>query len=121
MSINIAKQGNTTYIEVFSYLMNISNSNTTLQFEGTPYTVWGGSLFSGVDAIDFGNRSYSYLPLTYMTHGQVLSQLSNPDGQFAFTEYAAADVYISKVCRAINNTAPICSLPAIQKIESDFV
>jgi len=57
-------------------------------------------------------------PLTYMTHAQVLSQLAHPDDQFAYTEYAAADVYVAMVCSSINNTAPVCSPPAIKSLET---
>ena len=53
-----------------------------------------------------------------MTHAQVLSQLSSFNDQFAWSEYAAADVYIAQVCPSINNTAPVCSLPAIKSIGS---
>ncbi len=56
-------------------------------------------------------------PLTNMTHEQVLAQLANPNDQFAWTEYAAADLYVAMVCSSINNTAPVCSLPAIQQLE----
>lgn len=111
--------GNATYKSVFSYLLGLQGSNST-SFKGTPYTIWGNSLFGGADAVDFGNTTpqSQSLPLTYMTHGQVLSQLGNPNDQFAWTEYAAADIYIAGVCRSINNTAPVCNLSAIQRIET---
>lgn len=115
----INNTGNSTYIGVFRYILSLQGSNSTL-FRGTPYTIWGNRLFAGADAVDFGNSTpaSSSLPLTYMTHAQVLSQLASPADQFAWTEYAAADVYIASVCTSINNTAQICSLSAIQKIEA---
>ncbi len=111
--------GNATYKSAFSYLLSLQGSNNTA-FKGTPYTIWGTSLFGGADAVDFGNTTpqTQSLPLTYMTHGQVLSQFANPQDQFAWTEYAAADIYVAGVCRSINNTAPVCSLSAIQRIEA---
>lgn len=111
--------GNSSYVSAYSYLMGLQGVNKTA-FQGTPYTIWGDNEVNGADAIDFGNTlpSNSILPLTYSTHGQVLSQLADPNDQFAWTEYAGADVYISYVCHALNNSASICSLPAIQRIEA---
>ncbi len=106
--------GNLAYIDAFSYINKIGT------FSGTPYTIWGRYVVSGADAVDFGNTTPSAppLPLTNMTHEQVLAQLANPNDQFAWTEYAGADVYIALTCASINNTAQVCSLPAIQKLES---
>ena len=52
-----------------------------------------------------------------MTHQQVLDQFSKSNDQFAWADYAAADIYISYVCPTINNAAPVCSLPAIKQLE----
>jgi hypothetical protein len=60
------------------------------------------------------------VPLTYETHGQVLGQLKNFSDQFSWAEYAAADVYIAYTCPAINDTAPICQLPAIKQMISQM-
>jgi hypothetical protein len=119
MRSNINATGNETYIRVFSYVLNLSNNKTTV-FQGTPYTVWGSYQFSGADAEVFGNSTPTgdSLPLTYETHGQVLSQLANPTDQFAQGEYAAADVYVAAICKSINNVAGVCSLPAIVGMES---
>jgi len=105
---------NSTYRAAMSFM------NGTNMFQGTPFTFWGNIIVDGADAVVFGNTtpSSATLPLTYMTHGQVLSQLKNFNDQFAWGEYAGADVYISYLCPTINNSAPICSLPAIRKIES---
>lgn len=122
--LNIIQQevnatGNKTYIGAYSYLMGMQGSNSTA-FKGTPYTVWGANVVLGADGVVFGNTAptNSTLPLTYMTHAGVLSQLKNPSNGFAWSEYAAADVYVAHVCGAINNTAPICSLSAIRQIEA---
>ncbi len=116
---NVDSKGNETYIKEFDYILNLSNNKTTA-FQGTPYTIWGEYQFSGADAVVFGNSTPtgSTLPLTYMTHAQVLSQLANPTDQFAQGEYAAADVYVAALCKSINNNASVCSLPAIITIES---
>ncbi len=111
--------GNSSYIGAFNYIVQLQNANST-SFKGTPYTIWGGSLVGGADAVDFGNSTPSGtgLPLTYETHAQILGQLRNPSDQFAWTEYAAADLYVAHVCKAISNKAPVCALSAIQKIEA---
>ncbi len=111
--------GNPEYIGAYDYLMALQGSNATA-FKGTPYTVWGGSVVTGADAVVFGNSTPTgdVLPLTYETHAQVLAQFKNPSDQFAWSEYAAADVYITHVCAAINNTAQICSLSAIRELEA---
>lgn len=118
---NINAQNSTAYSDAFDYILNLSNNKTTA-FQGTPYTIWGNYLFSGADAEVFGNTTPSggTLPLTYMTHGQVLSQLANPSDQFAYGEYAAADVYVAAICKSINNTASVCSLPAINALEASY-
>ncbi len=113
ISAEINSSGNLAYQDAFKYILQINN------FQGTPYTIWGTNQLGGADAIDFGNAppTNANLSLTYMTHAQVLSSLGNPSSQFALTEYAAADVYIAMLCPSINNSAPVCSLPAIQGIE----
>ncbi len=101
------------YIDAINYIIELN------QFAGTPYTIWGNYQVGGADAVDFGNTTPSSapFPITNMTHAQVLAQLANPKDQFAWTEYAGADIYIALTCGSINNTAQICSLPAIQGIE----
>jgi hypothetical protein len=109
----INSTGNTAYENSFQLILDLNN------FQGTPYTIWGNSQIGGADAIDFGNAppTNNTLPLTYMTHDQVLQQLSAPNNQFSWTEYAAADLYIAMTCASIGNRAPVCSLPAIIAIE----
>ncbi len=97
--------------------------NSTNLFRGTPFTFWGSSINQGADAVVFGNATAfstttNYLPLSYMTHSQIYKLLSQSNSTFAYEEYAAADVYIAETCPAINNSASVCSLPAIKEIEA---
>ncbi len=114
MQQEINQTNNTAYMDAFKLIVQLNN------FQGTPYTIWGSDQISGADAIDFGNTpptSSSDLAIQNMTHAQVLTQLSNFNDQFAQSEYAAADLYVAMICSSINNTAPVCSLPAINSIE----
>lgn len=114
MQQEVNQSGNQEYINAFSQIVQRND------FSGTPYTVWGKFEVPGADAIDFGNTtptSASDLQIAQMTHAQILASLSNPTSQFALTEYAAADLYIAMACASINNTAGVCALPAIHKIE----
>jgi hypothetical protein len=124
IATDLAQLGNATYVRAFSYILNLSTNNATA-FKGTPYTIWGTAQFSGADAIDFGNTTPVGTPqLTYMTHSQILSQLASPNDQFAWTEYAAADVYIAALCNSLGNSTsaavPACSLPAIKQLQLQF-
>ncbi len=107
---------NTAYITAAQVITKNNN------FQGTPYTVWGNLVSPGADAADFGNGTLtnsSHIPMTYMTHADVFSQLTNPNDKFAWTEYAAADLYIAAACASLNNTAPACSsIPAIKQLEA---
>ncbi len=116
---NVRKYQNQTYTNAIGYILNLS-SNKTTAFQGTPYTIWGNYQFSGADAAVFGNSTPSgnSVALTYMTHAQVLSQLAAPNDQFAFSEYAAADLYVAAICKSINNTAKVCTLPSIISMEA---
>jgi len=106
--------GSAPYVAALQLISKLNN------FQGTPYTIWGRFVVPGADAVDLGNVNPSQppIPLEYMTHEQILSQLAHPNNMFAWREYAAADLYIAMTCASINNKAPICTLPAIQKIES---
>ncbi len=103
-----------------TYRSAILLMNSTGKFSGTPFTLWGNAIFSGADSVVFGNTTPSSppLPLTYMTHGQVLSQIGSFSDRFAWAEYAGADVYIASMCPSISNSAPVCSLPGIKAIEA---
>ncbi|MCL5430249.1 MAG: DUF929 domain-containing protein [Candidatus Marsarchaeota archaeon] len=114
ISYFLSKAPNATYTRVLDFM------NSTGKFGGTPFTYWGTSLVTGADAIDFGNTTpsgASNLPIAHETHYQILSQFHNFNDQFAWTEYAGADIYIAKMCPAINNTAPVCKLQAISVLE----
>ena len=91
-------------------------------YQGTPYTIWGKFIVSGADAFDFGNSSATLTsgryPLTNNTHDEVLSQLAQPNDQFAYTEYAAADLYLTLICISTSNPVAACHLPAITQIEA---
>jgi hypothetical protein len=105
-----------------SYMQAMNFMNSTDAFAGTPFTFWGTTINTGADAVVFGtpvaNQSASLPPLTYMTHQQIIGQLSSLNNTFATEEYAAADVYVAETCPAIGNSAPVCSLPAIKSLES---
>ncbi|MCL4390829.1 MAG: DUF929 family protein [Candidatus Micrarchaeaceae archaeon] len=114
--VSKASSVNQTYLKAMEFM------NSTNQFQGTPFTFWGKYLVGGADAVDFSNSSSSSnLTLEYMTHAQMYNELSNPNDQIGWTEYAGADVYIAYICSTLNSTGsaepPICSLPAIKSIE----
>ncbi len=113
ISYFIQESPNATYTTALSFM------NSTNLFQGTPFTLWGTSLDTGADAVVFGNTtptSAASLPLAQMTHSQVITQFQNFNDQFAWSEYAGADVYIAELCPAISNTAAVCALPAIKEI-----
>ncbi len=118
MQAFVNNTGNATKIAAFNYIIGLQGNSTTA-FSGTPYTIWGNSLFKGADAVDFGNSTPTgtTLDIALMTHAEILKQFASPKDQFAWTEYAAADVYIAGMCEALNNTAPVCALPAITAIQ----
>ncbi|WP_088820392.1 DUF929 family protein [Candidatus Mancarchaeum acidiphilum] len=105
---------NSIYIDAFDLILGLNN------FEGTPYTIWGKYNVLGADDADFGFKSEpSGNPsIEYKTHNMVFDNISHPDSEFGYLEYAGADLYIAMTCATINNTAPICSLPVIPKLES---
>ncbi len=112
LSYFIAKAPDQSNIAAMSFM------NSTGKFQGTPFTFWGTSLITGADAVIFGNNSQSQAILNGgETHDQIFAQLKNFNDQFAWSQYAAADVYIAQVCPSIKNAAAVCTLPAIQKLE----
>lgn len=109
----VARAPNASYSQAMAYM------NGTKAFAGTPFTLWGQAINRGADGIDLGSAqnasvAASGIPLTYMTHQQIFNQLKSFNTTFAQEEYAVADVYIAQLCPALNDSAPICSLPAIQ-------
>ena len=110
ISYFIAHSPNATYSSAMSFM------NSTNKFGGTPFTFWGGSLFTGADGVVLVNGSWTSMQA--QTHAQIINQINAFNTTFSKAEFAAADVYISKVCPAINNTAQVCSLPAIRTLEN---
>jgi len=106
--------GSLAYEDAMKYIIS------TNDFRGTPFTVWGAYEVTGANAVVFGDAPITgkTIPLQYMTHADVLGKFANPDGQFAWSEYAAADLYVAMMCKTLNDAAPVCSLPAIQSIEA---
>jgi hypothetical protein len=113
--LQAAAINNTAYEKAIALIGTLNN------YQGTPYTIWGKYVVSGADAFDFGNSTNSsssgQYPLTNLTHDQVLSQLAQPNDQFAWTEYAGADLYLTLLCASTSNAVPACHLPAIVQIE----
>jgi hypothetical protein len=111
-----------TAINNSAYEKSIALIGTLNNYQGTPYTIWGKWVVNGVDAIDFGNSTNAtsgiHFPLTNTTHAQVLEQFANPNDQFAWTEYAAADLYLALLCSSTANAVSACHLPAIVQIEA---
>ena len=105
--------GSIAYADALKYI------GSTSDFRGTPFTVWGAYEVNMVDGVIFGNSTptSSNFTITYMTHEQLLKNLAMPNSQMAWSEYAAADVYVALTCKTIKDAAPVCKLPAIQKIE----
>jgi len=107
---------NTVYKTAVNTIAQLNN------YQGTPYTMWGKYIVSGADAFDFGNSSATlssgHYPLTNNTHAEVLAQLAEPTDQFALTEYAAADLYLTLLCLSTSNPVPACHLSAITQIEA---
>ncbi|MEM0154227.1 MAG: DUF929 family protein [Methanothrix sp.] len=114
ISYFVSQAPNDTYKQAMSLM------NSTNDFQGTPFTLWGKILVPGATGIVFGNTTpdTATLPLTNETHAQVLSQLKNFNDQFAWGEYAAADVYIAYLCPSLNNTPSVCQLQGIKDLEA---
>lgn len=113
LSYFVKSAPNSAYSAAMAYV------NSTTLFQGTPFTLWGNVVMPGADAVVLGDSmpTNQTLPLTYMTHEQVLQRLGDFNSQFAYAEYAAADVYTSFLCASLNNTPSVCSLPVIKSIE----
>ncbi len=108
---------NATYRNAMEYM------NSTKDFQGTPFTLWGNSLDLGAVAVVFGvpnaqSTGSQKPPITYMTHSQILGQLSKFNSTLAVEDYVGADIYTAQICASINNTAAVCKLPIIVTFES---
>ena len=80
---------------------------------GTPQTVWGNFYFPGVSSVDF---YYNGQFINNVTHSQIISALSAPSSQFAWAEYAGADMYIAALCNSMTNKPAVCSQSAISQL-----
>lgn len=113
----INQTNNSAYMSAMDYILS------TNDFSGTPYTVWGAYEVGGADAVIFANNTNTdgTTPLQQMTHQDVLNQLSNFNDQFAWSEYAAADLYVALICKTLNNTPSACgAIPSIQAVEAQL-
>jgi len=101
------------------YVQAVNVLAGTNDYQGTPDTEWGKYSFPSADAVAFGNSvtSSNNVSLTYMTHAQVLHDLAKPADQFAWTEYAGADIYIAATCTTLQNVPAVCQIPAIRQIQ----
>ncbi|MCW1296004.1 MAG: DUF929 domain-containing protein [Candidatus Parvarchaeota archaeon] len=55
----------------------------------------------------------------YSTHQDILDSIENPtSGSFGQTVLGAANILTAQICKTLNNTAPVCSLSYISKLES---
>ncbi len=114
LSYFISKAQNSTVVSALKFM------NATGLFVGTPFTLWGNVLVPGADAVVLGDTipTNSTYPLQSMTHAQVLQRLRSFNTQFAYSEYAAADIYAAYACATVVSKPSFCSLPAIQGLES---
>ena len=55
----------------------------------------------------------------YSTHSDILNSIKNPvGGSFGQTAIGAANILTAQICKTLNNTAPVCSLPYIVGLEA---
>jgi hypothetical protein len=55
----------------------------------------------------------------YSTHQDMLNSIENPtSGSFGQTVLGAANILTAQICETLNNTAPVCSLSYISKLEN---
>ncbi len=105
-------QGSNPYIQAISIITNANN------YQGTPYTIWGGLAVPHANAVIFGNSSSATGgTLASLSHEQVLYEFAHPHDQFAWSEYAAADVYVAVLCASLHNSAAVCGQSFIQQIQ----
>jgi len=111
---------NATWQAAAKYMANASVA-LGKQAPGPPVQLWGGFWWFGINAIILGNStSFSGFaaPVTNLDHDSALKQISTFNGQYAWSNYAAADLYVAAMCPAIHNAAPVCSLPVIAELAS---
>ena len=55
----------------------------------------------------------------YSTHQDILNSIENPtSGSFGQTVLGAANILTAQICETLNNSAPVCNLSYISKLES---
>ena len=100
------------------YLQAVAIINNANNYQGTPYTIWGGYAVTHANAVIFGNSSSaSTSNFAALTHEQVFNEIALPHDQFGWSEYAAADVYIAVLCASLHSTTGICGASVIQQIQ----
>lgn len=110
---------NSTWLTVIRFMENASSSLGN-RAPPTDTQLWGRSVWFGGVAVILGNStnySSSSAPVTHLSHDSALAQISGFDDQYAWSNYAAADVYIAGVCPSLTSAPPVCSLPAIVTLE----
>jgi hypothetical protein len=110
---------NSTWQAVMAFMENASNSLGN-KAPPTDTQLWGSSVWFGGIAVILGNStSVTGLaaPVSNLSHESALAQISGFDDQYAWSNYAAADVYIAGLCPSLTGPPPVCYLPAIVSLE----
>jgi hypothetical protein len=109
------------------FMDNANNAVAGGKAKNSVFQSWGSFIWNGSDAKVFGNspptplNNIGTLPLANENQDAVLAELKKPQSQFAWSEYAAADIYIATVCKSFASATaapPVCALPAIVTLES---
>jgi hypothetical protein len=110
---------NSTWQAVTDFMENASNALGN-KAPPTDTQLWGSSVWFGGIAVILGNSTSvagAAAPVSHLSHDSALAQISRFDDQYAWSNYAAADVYIAGLCPSLTSAPPVCSLPAIVSLE----
>jgi len=110
---------NSTWQAVTAFMENASNALGN-KAPPTDTQLWGSSVWFGGIAVILGNSTNvgsAAAPVSHLSHESALAQISGFDDQYAWSNYAAADVYIAGLCPSLTGPPPVCSLPAIVSLE----
>jgi hypothetical protein len=110
---------NSTWQAVTAFMENASNALGN-KAPPTDTQLWGSSVWFGGVAVILGNSTSvagAAAPVSHLSHQSALAQISGFDDQYAWSNYAAADVYIAGICPSLAGPPPVCSLPAIVSLE----
>jgi hypothetical protein len=110
---------NSTWQAVMAFMENASNALGN-RAPPTDTQLWGSSVWFGGIAVILGNSTGvtgAAAPVSHLSHESALAQISSFDDQYAWSNYAAADVYIAGLCPSLSGPPPVCSLPAIVSLE----